>query len=123
MGLEHGHPIVSVLMAWGLTEWRDVMIIAAGGVFFLALLAILIFTIVVGIAARTVLGSIQTLLRGEVAPILDSVRLTLQRVEGTAAFVSETAVSPVIRVYSVVAGARRMAGVLSGVTGRKKRRE
>ena len=106
-----------------LDEVRDIVIIASGVLLFLVLLAVLIFTIVVGVAARTLLGSIQILLRGEVAPILDSLRLTLQRVEGTAAFVGETAVSPVIRVYSVVAGARRMAGVLSGVTGRKKRRE
>lgn len=110
-------------MAWGLPEWRDFMIIASSALLFAVLIAVLIFTIVVGLAARAVLRSIQTLLRGEVAPILDSVRLTLQRIEGTAAFVSETAVSPVIRVYGVVAGAKRMAGVLSGVTGRKKRRD
>ena len=110
-------------MAWGLAEWRDFVIIASGVVLFLALLVILIFTIVVGVAARTVLGSVQTLLRGEVAPILDSLRITLQRIEGTASFISETAVSPVIRVYGIVAGAKRMAGVLSGVTGRKKRRD
>ena len=86
MGIE---PIAStaagVLMAWGLPEWRDFVIIASGVVLFLALLVILIFTIVVGVAARTVLGSVQTLLKGEVAPILDSLRLTLQRIEGTGA--------------------------------------
>ena len=125
MGIEYG-PIATIIAGvqdWGLPEWRDFVIIASGVVLFLALLVILVFTIVVGVAARTVLGSVQTLLKGEVAPILDSLRLTLQRIEGTTSFISETAVSPVIRVYGIWAGAKRMGAVLSGITGRKKGRE
>ena len=106
-----------------LQEGRDIVIIAAGGMMFLVLLAVLIFTVVVGVATRLVLGTVQSLLKGDLTPILNSTRQTLQRVEGTAAFVGETAVAPVIRVYSVVIGTRRVLGVLSGVTGRRKRRE
>ena len=126
MGIEYGQPIAAIIAGvedWGLADWRDFTIIACGVVLFVALLVTLIFTIVVGVAARTVLGSVQTLLKGEVAPILDSLRLTLQRIEGTTSFISETAVSPVIRVYGIWAGAKRMGAVLSGITGRKKGRE
>ena len=106
-----------------LQEGRDIVIIAAGALAFLLLLALLLFTVVVGVATRVLLGTVQTLLKGEVTPILDSTRQTLQRVQGTAAFIGETAVAPVIRVYSAVIGARRVMGVLSGVTGRRKRSE
>ena len=104
-----------------LQEWRDVVIIVAGALMVLVLLAIFIFTVVLGIAARSLLSTIQTLLRGEVTPLLDSVRQTLQNVRGTTAFIGETAVSPVIRVYGVIAGARRALGVLSGVARRGNR--
>jgi len=52
---------------------------------------------------------------------VQSVRLTVQRVQGTVAFISETAVSPVIRIYGIFAGARRAAGVVSGVRRRVQR--
>jgi len=106
-----------------LQEGRDIVIIAAGALAFLLLLALLVFTVVVGVATRVLLGTVQTLLKGEVTPILDSTRQTLQRVQGTAAFVSETAVTPIVRAYSAVAATRRVLGVLSGVTGRRKRRD
>ena len=82
-----------------------------------------IFAIVVGLAARSLLSAIQTLLKEEVTPLLDSGRQAIQRVQGTTTFIGETAVAPIIRVYSVVAGARRMIGVLSGVAGRRRRRQ
>jgi hypothetical protein len=105
-----------------LQDWRDVIIIAAGSMTVLVLLAIFVFTVVLGLAARGLLGTVQTLLRGEVTPLLDSVRETVQSARGTTAFIGETAVAPVIRVYSVVAGARRAMGVLSGLAGRRGRR-
>ena len=86
----------------------------------LVLVTIFIFTVVVGLATRGLLSTIKTLLKGEVAPLLDSVRRTVQSVQGTSAFIGETAVAPVIRVYGVVAGARRMMGVLSGLRRRRR---
>jgi hypothetical protein len=111
------------VMAVNLQEVRDLVLIVAGSIAVLLLLALLAFTVIVGVATRMVLGSLQTVLKGEVTPILDSARQTLQRVEGTATFIGETAVTPVIRVYSVVIGTRRVLTVLSGVAGRRKHRE
>lgn len=105
-----------------LEELRDVIIIAAGALTILVLLAIFVITIVVGLAARTLLRTVQTLLKGEVTPLLDSARQTLDNVRGTTAFIGQTAVSPIIRVYGLYAGAKRMLGVLGGLAGRRNRR-
>lgn len=105
-----------------LEELRDVIIIAAGALTILVLLAIFVITIVVGLAARTLLRTVQTLLKGEVTPLLDSARQTLDNVRGTTAFIGQTAVSPIIRVYGLYAGAKRMVGVLGGLAGRRNRR-
>lgn len=100
---------------------RDIIIIAAGSLSILVLLALFVSTVVLGIAIKTLLSGIQGLLREEVTPLLQSGRQTVGRIKGTATFASETAVSPIIRVYGVVAGARRFLGVLSGVAGRRRR--
>ena len=42
-----------------------------------------------------------------VVPLLDSARNLVDEVRGTAEFVGESAVSPIIRVYSIVSGVRR----------------
>ena len=104
-----------------LQDVRDIIIIAAGSLTVLVLLALFVVTVVLGIAIRALLGGIQSLLRDEATPLLHSGRQTLGRIQGTATFVSETAASPIIRVYGVVAGTRRFLGVLSGVAGRRSR--
>ena len=104
-----------------LQDVRDIIIIAAGSLAILILLALFVTTVVLGIAVRTLLGVIQTLLREEATPLLHSGKETLGRIKGTTTFVSEAAAGPIIRVYGLVAGARRFLGVLSGVAGRRKR--
>ena len=112
-------PLVTLL---SLQDARDIIIIAAGSLTILVLLAVFIFTVVLGIAARALLGAVRSLLRDEVSPLLRDVHQTVRRIRGTATFISEMAVTPVIRVYGIYAGARRVAGVLSGITGRRNRR-
>jgi hypothetical protein len=104
-----------------LADWRDIIIIVVGVLTILVLLALFIFTVVLGVAARVVLGLLQRVLRDELTPLLGSARQTVSRVQGTAVFVGENAVGPIIRAYGVFAGARRAAGVLSGVAGRRNR--
>ncbi len=106
-----------------LTTVRDTVVIDAGSMMILAFFFVLVFTVVLGLATRTLLRAIKTLLKDEVTPLLGSARHTVQRVQGTTAFIGETTVGPIIRVYGVVAGARRMIGVLAGVTGRRRRRQ
>ena len=101
---------------------RDIIIIAAGSLLILVLLAVFIFTVVLGLAIRALLGAVRTLLRDEVTPLIQQARQTVKRFQGTATFISENAVSPVIRVYGIYAGGRKLFGVLSGVSGRGKKR-
>ena len=112
----------------GLDDVRDVIIIVAGSLTILVLIAVLIFTVVIGVAARILLGTLQNLAKTEVTPLVSQMRQTAGRVQGTATFIGETAVTPIIRVYAIVVGTRRAMGVLSGVTakrnpGRKGKKE
>ncbi|MFQ5879512.1 MAG: hypothetical protein ACE5IZ_05000 [Dehalococcoidia bacterium] len=102
-------------------EWRDWSIIvftSTGAAAFLASLLLMIF---VGYYAIRLLSAIRNTVENGVTPLLSSFRETANSVRGTTAFVTETAVSPIIRILSVVAGVRRALGVLLGF-GRRGRR-
>jgi hypothetical protein len=91
-----------------LQDVRDVAIIAftvAGTVLFL--IAILV-TVLTGITAMGALRAIRKLVDEGVKPMVDNVR-------GTVTFVSENAVTPIVRTYGFYAGLRRGLGLLSGL--------
>ena len=102
-----------------LDNTRDIVIIVAGSLTVAVLLIALVFTVVLGLASRALLNAVRSLLKDDLSPLLKSIRQTVQTVRGTTAFVSETAVSPIIRVYGAVAGARKMVGVITGIVGRR----
>ena len=99
---------------------RDVVIIVAGSFAVLVLVAVLVFTVVLGLASRALLRTLRSVLKDDLRPLLDSAQQTVQTVRGTTTFIGEKAVSPIIRVFGVVAGARRAVGVVTGVVGRRK---
>ncbi len=99
---------------------RDVVIIVAGSFAVLVLVAVLVFTVVLGLASRALLRTLRSVLKDDLGPLLDSAQQTVQTVRGTTSFIGEKAVSPIIRVFGVVAGARRAIGVVTGVVGRRK---
>ena len=99
------------------SEWRDIVIVLGG--FFFALAGVLL-CVLLG-AAIYLLFTIRRLLKDNVAPAVDSARDLVDEVRGTTEFVGETAVAPIIRVYSIVSGVRR--GVASvGDLGKRFRR-
>jgi len=104
-----------------LESTRDWVIIIAGSLSILLLIALLAFTAVVGLATRALLGSVRRLVNDEVTPLVDSMGNTVQQVRGTASFISETSVRPIIRVYGVIAGTRRFVGVVSGISSRRRK--
>ena len=64
-----------------------------------------------------------------VKPILDSAKetvvtggKTVENVRGTSTYVSESVVRPIIRAYGVMAGVRKAASVLSGLSGANEKR-
>lgn len=105
-----------------LQDLRDLTIVAftiAGTVLFLVAI---IFAIIVGILAVAVLRGIKGTVRNNVQPTLETVRETMDNVRGAATFISDTAVSPIIRIYSLWAGLRRFLAVFFGFLRRVRRR-
>jgi hypothetical protein len=104
-----------------LGELRDLIIVVWGilGIVFLAVAIVL--GIVVGISARGLIGTVQSLLRDDVQPTLRSARQTVDSIRGTTSFVADTAVAPVIRVYGIFSGVRRFLSVLIGFGKRRSR--
>ena len=104
-----------------LEELRDLIIVIWGilGIVFLAVAIVL--GIVVGLSARSLIGTVRSLLRDDVQPTLRSARQTVDSIRGTTSFVADTAVAPVIRVYGIFSGVRRFLSVLLGFKKRRSR--
>ena len=104
-----------------LEELRDLIIVIWGilGIVFLAVA--LVLGIVVGISARGLIGTVQSLIQDDVQPTLRSARQTVDSIRGTTSFVADTAVAPIIRVYGIVSGVRRFLSVLTGFRKRRSR--
>ena len=103
-----------------LQEWRDVIMIAFMMVGLLAFFAILLVTVVLGFMGMGIMGRVKGILKDNVQPATENVKATAQNIKGTVAFVSDTAVKPVVKVYGAAAGARRFVGVVSRFAGRNK---
>jgi SNF family Na+-dependent transporter len=100
-------------MAIDLQELRDISIVSfciAGTVLFLVAI---IFTVVIGWAAKSTVSKVKGVVSDSVQPTLESVRETTENVQSTVAFVSDYAVTPVVRTYGIIAGARRFMVVVS----------
>ncbi len=100
---------------------RDWVIIVSGSLMALVLFATLIMVLVVGIAARGLIGVTKGVVKGQLAPTLDSARQVVDDIRGTTGFIADTTVSPIIRLYGLVTGIRRGLMGLAGL-GRRRRR-
>jgi len=97
--------------------FRDWVIIFMGIAVAAFFVVALVITLVLGLLLRALLKKSLSLIDDNVKPLLDSAKSTADHVKGTTTFVSQSAASPIIRTYGVVAGVRRAAGVLAGLTG------
>lgn len=73
-----------------------------------------------GIILTLILIIISLVILSKVGPILDSLKGTMGNVQGTALFVADTAVSPIIKVRSFISGAKRAIGTLASFSRRKR---
>lgn len=97
-----------------LRDWVIIVMgIAVAAFFFVGLVVML----VLGLLTRSLLKKTSGLIDDSVKPLLDTAKETAGNVKGTAAYVSDAAVQPIMRTYGVVAGVRRAAGVIAGLTG------
>lgn len=106
--------LLSPLFVATFRDWVIIFMgIAVAAFFFVAL----IITIVLGWLMRSLLRKTSSLLDDSVKPLLGSAKETADGARGTVAYVSEAAVTPIVRTYGVVAGVRRAASVLTGLAG------
>jgi len=94
-----------------LQDVRDVAIIVFTVAGTLLFLIGIVVTALAGMAAIGALRAVRGLVNDGVKPMVENV-------QGTVTFVSETAVTPVVRAYGFYAGVRRGLGVLSGLSQR-----
>lgn len=103
-----------LLFVAGFRDWVIIFMGIAVAAFFVVAM---VMTLVLGLLLRAVLKKTSTLMDDGVKPLLETAKETASNVKGTTTFVSEAAVQPIVRTYGVVAGVRRAAGVLAGLTG------
>jgi hypothetical protein len=105
---------LSLLFVSTFRDWVIIIMGVAVAAFFAVGLVVML---VLGLLTRSLLKKTSGLLDEGVKPLLDSARETAGNVKGTAEYVSDVAVAPIVRTYGVVAGVRRAAGVIAGLTG------
>jgi hypothetical protein len=86
----------------------------------IAFFLIAFFTFILGTLSWMTVARARGLLKEKVEPTLDSVRQTSESMRGTVEFVGDYAVSPVVKTYGTIAGARQFIVVLSRI-GRLRR--
>jgi hypothetical protein len=113
-------PDLTPLFVETFRDWVIIFMgIAVAAFFFVAL----VLTLVLGLLMRAVLRKTSAVLDEGVKPLLDSAKETAENVRGTTSYVSEAAVTPIVRAYGVVAGVRRAVSVLAGLTSARRDRD
>ncbi len=105
---------------FSLADARDIVVIIYGIAGIVLFFISIAFVIALYWGFRRLQRVVKELLDDSVKPTLASVRETAQSIKGTTDFVGEKAVSPIIRGYGMVSGAKRGLGVLSGLARRSK---
>ncbi len=81
----------------------------------IAIIVLAIESVIVGVVLVLLLWQLRSLtrlLQDEIKPMLDSMQETIGTVKGTTSLVSETIVSPAVRIGGFVAGLRRAMEVM-----------
>ena len=113
--------VMVIFLAW-IETTRDIIIIIwgiLGIIFFLAGIALLYFTYRLG---RGAVDRASNIVDENVKPVLGTVQTTAEGARGTASYISERVVSPIVRVTAFAAGVRRGASVFTGALRRTRRR-
>lgn len=88
----------------------------------IAIVILAVESIVIGVLLIFLVIQVQSLiklLREEVKPIFDSANETVSTVRGTTTFISDTVVSPLVRIISYVSAVRKAIQVLTGRRSKK----
>ena len=102
-----------------LEQFRDIVVIVYGTAGVLLFAVLIVVGVALLFAVRGLTRAVRDLIRDPLIPTLNEVKATIQDVRGTAEFVSDTAVHPLIRVVSIGKGIKRGVSVASGL-GRRR---
>ena len=125
IGADVGTLVVLALVIWGLyvldgadesalERLRDIAII------FIVLLFLLVVVILAGIAAA--LAYLVFQIKDRVIPLLEELTGTVRRVRGTAEFMTEEAVKPIMTIAGTYARMRAMTRTVTGKDSKGRRR-
>jgi hypothetical protein len=110
------------MVAWlGRETFRDVVIITWGGLSIIAFLLVILWILALWRGIMGLIKDVRLTMREDVLPLLATGRETVNNVTGTSRFLSDTVVSPVLRLYGIISGIRRGVAVFTGLTRRGKR--
>ena len=101
-----------------ITDIRDIVVIVFAISAVVTFFVVTVFTVLIGLQLVRLLRYTNGTVRDGVGPILENAQEAARSVQGTTNFISESLVSPIIRVYSVFSGVRRGFGVLTRAGGR-----
>lgn len=112
------YPHGAVPSAWGApnswSNWRDIVIVFMGVVWFIAgVLAIVLIVILIIVALL-----LRRVIKENAVPAIDSLKDSLDNVRGTTEFAGETIASPLVRTYAVVKGVRQGVSTVRGLPSR-----
>ncbi len=119
--------IVLVAALVGLAAWigrentRDIIIIIWGILSILALAMLIWLFVVIGAGVSRLVKDVRVIANEDVRPIIATTRESANNVTGSTRFVGDTVVSPIIRLYGIIAGIRRAIGVFTRLTRRGRR--
>ncbi len=99
---------------------RDWVIIIWGVMSILTLGIVSLIAVMIGLSVKNLVNTVNELVNTSVKPVIESTQTSVTNVTGTAQFLGDTVVSPIIRVFSFVAGLRRGLAVFTGVAGKLK---
>ena len=109
--------VVEITMA----EARDTVIIVYGVIGIVFFLIAITVALAIFLAVRMLTGLARDAYEEQARPLVDDVRGTVQSARGTMEFVSDQAISPLIRFIAVARGVRRGAETLAGIARRGRR--
>ncbi len=104
-----------------LGEARDTVIIVYGLLGIVFFLVAIIAALAIFLAVRMITGLARDAYEEQARPLVDDVRGTVQSVRGSVEFVSDQAISPMIRIIAVARGLRRGVETVAGVARRGRR--
>ena len=104
-----------------LGEARDTIIIVYGLLGIIFFLVAILAALAVVVAVRMITGLAREAYEEQARPLVDDVRGTVQSVRGSVEFVSDQAISPMIRIIAVAQGVRRGVEAVASIARRGRR--